>query len=274
MVSAPSHEHASGASRPGDARDGARVVANLLLALAQPFAPIVSELLGGATTGAQSDRWTSLFTPPDFAFAIWGLIFLGMIVFGIHQALPANRADSRLRRVGWGTAAAMALNIVWMVTTAFVGLGTMTTLIIFMMLAALISAFTALDLDGKPAVRETGSIIFPISIFAGWITVACVASASAWLRNDVGFDGSPLPAGIWVAVLAIVGALIGGAIMIRNRGNIFYAAVLVWGLSTIAIKLSSLDEAIALYGVLAGVGIVIAAYVYVRSSLGKADIPQ
>jgi hypothetical protein len=245
-------------------RNGARVISNLLFAVVQPFAPVIAMAFGGLDIGAQSDRWTSMFTPPDFAFAIWGLIFIAMIVYGIHQALPNNWANARLRRIGWFTAAAMGLNIAWMIVTPLVGLGTFTTVIIFLMLAALMMAFTALYRDGKPSARNTGSVIFPVSIFAGWITVACTASAAGWLRNEAGFEGGSLPEGVWVAALAIVGALIGAGVMVRNRGNIYYGAVLVWGLSTIAIKCSRLDETIAVYGVMAAILIVVVGYGYVR----------
>lgn len=250
----------------GDAssRDTTRIVANLMLALVQPFSPIIAESFGGEDIATRSDGYTSLFTPPDFAFAIWGVIFIGMIVYGIHQALPSNRADPRLRRIGWFTAAAMALNVLWMIVTTLIGLGTITTLIIFAMLAALIMAFTSLYRDGKPSARDAGSIIFPVSAFAGWITVASIASASGWLNNDIGFQGGPLPQGIWVAGLAVVGSCIGVIIMIRNQGNIFYGAVLVWGLSTIAIKCAGLGETVALYGAIAGVIIVCAGYAYAR----------
>ncbi len=245
-------------------RDVARITANLFLALVQPFAPVIAAAFGGLDIGARSDRWTSLFTPPDFAFAIWGIIFIAMIVYGFHQALPRNWANARLRRTGSYTAAAMGLNIAWMVITMQVGLGTITTLIIFLLLAALMMAFTSLYHDGKPSARDTGSVIFPVSIFAGWITVACTASAAGWLRNDIGFEGAFLAEGVWVTALAIVGALIGVAVMVRNRGNVYYGVVLVWGLSTIAIKCSRLNETVAVYGVMAAILIIIAGYAYTR----------
>ena len=49
-----------------------------------------SGFLGGIATGTVSDKYQTRITPADYAFAIWGLIYFGMIVFSIYQALPSQ----------------------------------------------------------------------------------------------------------------------------------------------------------------------------------------
>ena len=36
--------------------------------------------INGHTVGELSDKYANLFTPAGYAFAIWGLIFLGLLV--------------------------------------------------------------------------------------------------------------------------------------------------------------------------------------------------
>ncbi len=50
-------------------------------------------ILGGIDTGAVSDKYDTHITPAGYAFAIWSLIYLGMIAFSIYQALP-SKAES------------------------------------------------------------------------------------------------------------------------------------------------------------------------------------
>ena len=49
-------------------------------------------ILGGVDTGAISDKYDTHITPAGYAFAIWSLIYLGMIAFSIYQALPSQAA--------------------------------------------------------------------------------------------------------------------------------------------------------------------------------------
>ncbi|MEO6590133.1 MAG: TspO/MBR family protein, partial [Pyrinomonadaceae bacterium] len=52
-------------------------------------------ILGGIDTGAISDKYNTHITPAGYAFAIWSLIYLGMIAFSIYQALPSQTAKFR-----------------------------------------------------------------------------------------------------------------------------------------------------------------------------------
>ncbi|MGD1918944.1 MAG: hypothetical protein ACFCAD_08635 [Pleurocapsa sp.] len=49
----------------------------------------------GLSIGAISNRFFSnvLITPANYAFAIWGIIYLGLISFGIYQVLPSQKTN-------------------------------------------------------------------------------------------------------------------------------------------------------------------------------------
>ena len=118
--------------------DGLRIGSNLLLMLAQVAVPAVTQIPGfinipGLTDiGTRSAQSPSLLTPPDFSFAIWGLIFAAMAGYAVYQALPANWANARLRRLGGWTAAAMGLNATWEFVAAWLGITFVTVVLIFL----------------------------------------------------------------------------------------------------------------------------------------------
>ena len=56
--------------------------------------------LNGLGTGEISDRFQVYFVPAGYVFSIWGLIYLGLLAFTIFQALPTQRENPRLARIG------------------------------------------------------------------------------------------------------------------------------------------------------------------------------
>ena len=69
--------------------------------------------LNGQTTAAVSDSFPVYFVPAGYVFAIWGVIYLALIAYTIFQALPAQRANPTLRRIGWLYILSAAANSAW-----------------------------------------------------------------------------------------------------------------------------------------------------------------
>ncbi len=92
--------------------DLARQVANLVGALFQVAMTVV------ASAGIQEvvERGPgSLVEPAAYAFAIWAVIFALSLVYAVYGALPANRENPLLRRIGWYAAGAFACTGLWSV---------------------------------------------------------------------------------------------------------------------------------------------------------------
>src|SRR5918997_2547335 len=89
--------------------DAARQAANLAGALFQIGAPVLTN----EAVGRISAENGSLVVPADYAFSIWGLIFLLCLAYAVYQALPANRESPLLRRVGPFSAGAFLFNGLW-----------------------------------------------------------------------------------------------------------------------------------------------------------------
>ena len=70
--------------------------------------------LNGQTSGEISDRFPIYFVPAGYVFAIWGFIYLGLILFAVYQALPANRENKTLQRISPFYWLSSIANSVWL----------------------------------------------------------------------------------------------------------------------------------------------------------------
>jgi len=189
--------------------------------------------LGGVTTGEVSDRYPSLFTPAGYVFSIWGLIYLLLGVFAVYQALPAQRDNPRLVRLGYLFVISCAFNVAWLFAWHY-GQIALTMLLMLGLLVSLILLYERLEI-GKTKVsrREALAVRLPFSVYLGWITVATIANVSV-LLIDLGYTGGWL-APLW-ALVAIAAATAIGLLVLGRRGDVPFVLVLVWAFIGIATK--------------------------------------
>jgi len=190
--------------------------------------------LNGQNTGQISDRFQVYFVPAGYVFAIWGLIYIGLLAYAVFQALPSQKDNPRLQATGWWVILGGLANSMWIFLwhyEQFVGtLGAM-----LILLATLIITYLNLG-TGKTKVSsaETWAVRVPFSIYLGWITVATVANISDVLDflkwNQFGISDA-----VWMVV--ILGAVVAiGGLMNFLRRDVAYTAVLLWALAGIAAK--------------------------------------
>jgi benzodiazapine receptor len=70
--------------------------------------------LNGLTTGEISDRFQVYFVPAGYVFSIWGLIYLALAAYAVYQALPAQRENARLGRIGYLFVLSCLANVTWL----------------------------------------------------------------------------------------------------------------------------------------------------------------
>jgi hypothetical protein len=191
--------------------------------------------LNGRTTGEISDRFSAnLFAPAGYVFSIWGVIYLGLLAFVAYQLTPAGRRSPAVRLVGGWFAVSCIANALWIVVWHYeIFPATMVAMLVLLVsLAAIVARLGAPRAASSAADRLL--VYLPFSVYIGWISVATIANASIFLL-DQGWDGAPLPPPVW-ALLLLAGATGLGAWMVLRRGDLAYAAVLVWAFIGIAIK--------------------------------------
>jgi hypothetical protein len=186
------------------------VVAVNALANILPFA--------GQTTGAVSDKYYSLFTPAGFTFGIWSVIYLLLGLYVVYQALPAQRENDALSRIGPWFKLGCAANALWMIVWHMEWI-----MVSLLLMAALLYSLIVV----YSAVRDQAwQVRLPFSLYLGWIAVAIIANASA-MQTALGWNDLGLDAVSWTLLkLALAGA-IAAAMILRGR-DVVFGLVVAW----------------------------------------------
>ncbi len=217
-------------------RDTLRQVVNVLALVATVAINGLANALplNGRTTGEISDRFQVYFTPAGYVFSIWGLIYLGLTGFAVYQALPAQRENPRLRRVGYLFALSCLANVVWLFLWHY-EIFPLTLVAMVALLLSLIGVYLRLEI-GRTRVpaAERWLARVPFSIYLGWITVATVANATS-LLDYLGWSGWGVSPEAWTVIMLVVGAGIASAVGL-TRGDVAYMLVIVWAFAGIAVK--------------------------------------
>jgi uncharacterized membrane protein YqjE len=104
-------------STQGNHRDFLRQLATLAAIISAFVINVVSNVfpLNGLGIGEISNTlFKNVFIiPANYAFAIWGLIYLGLFAFGIYQFLPSQKDDSDLRNTGYLLVIASIAQSIW-----------------------------------------------------------------------------------------------------------------------------------------------------------------
>jgi benzodiazapine receptor len=190
--------------------------------------------LNGQTTGEISDRFQVYFVPAGYVFSIWGLIYLALIGFAVYQALPGQRENPRLRRVGYLFALSCLANVAWLFLWHY-EIFPLTLVAMVVLLLSLIGIYLRLGI-GRTQVSsaERWFVRVPFSIYLGWITVATVANATS-LLDYLRWSGWGVSPEAWTVIMLVVGAGIAST-MGLSRGDAAYMLVIVWAFVGIAIK--------------------------------------
>ena len=191
--------------------------------------------IGGKNTGELSDQYLVLFTPAGYVFSIWGLIYLSLIGFAVYQALPAQRDNPRLQRVGYMFVYSCGFNVAWIFAWHYEVVW-LSLLLMFGILATLITIYERIGTGKTPAPskREFWLLRAPFSLYLGWITVATVANVSVffYVLGWTGANGSAA----WWTVVAIIAALAVVSAVVATRRDAIFTGVFVWAAIGIAVR--------------------------------------
>ncbi len=172
--------------------------------------------------------------PANYAFAIWGLIYVGLFAFAGYQCLPQNQENPRLKKLGFAIVLACIAQIIWVFLFQyqmfFLSLGAMIAI-----LNSLIVAYLRLNIGKvRVAQKERWCVDIPISIYFGWISVATIVNVALVLENWQWTGGGISPE-LWTAILLVIAGTL-AAILIIERNEIAYPFVIMWAICAIAVR--------------------------------------
>jgi benzodiazapine receptor len=242
------------------------VIRQILVVLATLATIVVNGLanalpINGLGTGEISDMFDVLFVPAGYVFSIWGLIYLGLLAYSVYQALPSQRENAALQKIGYLYIWSSVANIVWLFFWHYL-LFPLTLLAMLVILGFLIAIYLRLDIGRtQVSTAEKWLVHVPFSIYLGWITVATIANVTS-LLDYLGWNGWGISPQVWAVIMLLAAVVISG-IMSFTRGDIAYSLVLIWAFVGIAVKhqgtalvATSAWAASILVGILLVVGVV------------------
>ncbi len=172
--------------------------------------------------------------PANYAFAIWGLIYIGLIAFGIYQLQPSQRENPRLQRSGYLLAIACISQCVW-IYLFLTRLFPLSNLAMLGIVVPLLVMYQRLEIGRKRVSRaERWFIQNPISVYLGWLSVASIVNVAIGLYS-LKWDGWGIAPTVWTVVMMAIAAMIAAVVSIQ-RHDTAYVLVIVWALVAIAIR--------------------------------------
>lgn len=174
-----------------------------------------------ANTGASTVRAAS------YAFAIWGLIYTGLLIYGVYQAVPGWANDDVLRRFGWPSALSMLAIGAWL-AAAGADWRWMTVALIALAALALIIPLVA----PSEAMRRRDALLVltPLALLAGWLTIATALNAVTVLTAE-GFVREDMAT--WWAIGTLAAAASVAVFVLLRSDALAYPLPLIWGLVSV-----------------------------------------
>jgi hypothetical protein len=181
------------------------------------------------TTGELSDLYPNLFVPAGFTFAIWGIIYLLLLIFVIFQLNRAFQNQNQayfISKIGYWFLISCVANASWILAWHHekVLLSLVIMLILFF---SLITIYNHLNIGTGPVNRnEKYMLNVPFSIYFAWINVAIVANVTV-LLVDSGWGRFGLSEQFWTITILGVITVITLFFLIRRK-DLYFSLVILW----------------------------------------------
>jgi hypothetical protein len=171
--------------------------------------------------------------PANYAFAIWGLIYLGLVTFGFYQLNPQRANNSTLQQIRPWIILVSLLQSAWILLFLYLQMF-LSTLVMLGILGGLIKCYQSLNSADK-STRQSLPIWIPqvFSLYLGWITVATIVNIASTF-DRWGWNGSPLSPDLWTLLLIAVSVSL-AMFLYRSYGDIVFGGVIVWAIGGIVI---------------------------------------
>lgn len=144
--------------------------------------------------------------PPDWAFSIWGVIYLGFLIYAVVGLTARGRADHHMQRTAGLATASILLNLAW---TVVVGLDLWVWAypLQWGMLVLAILLLQRWELHRSPLTPVQKWMSLPFALYAGWVAVAMIPFTAS-LLNLTDWNYAPFSQVAWGVILYAVALII------------------------------------------------------------------
>lgn len=220
--------------------------------------------IAGRNTGEISDFYPNLFVPAGYAFSIWSLIYILLIIFVIIQAKglfsSSKEVPEFVKTIGWWFVISCIANASWILAWHYL-LTFLSVVIMLLILTSLIQIYLRLDVR-YPSTRFPLLARLPFSVYLGWITVATIANITALLVSIEwnGFGISPIT---WTVIMILMASIV-GVIVFWTRRDFGFIGVIIWALVAIMVKRQQAnvpEESIIITSIYVGIALIVLAVI-------------
>lgn len=188
----------------------------------------------------------NLFTPAGYAFSIWGFIYLLLLGFIIYQSrslFKPVRDDEFILKTGWWFVLSCFANMMWIVFWVY-GYMEFSILAIFVLLFSLLSIVmkNRMELWDAP-ISVIAFLWWPFVFYSGWVTVASIANASAYL-NSIDWNAWGHSEVFWAIAMIIIAGII-NLVVTWKRNMREFALVGAWALIAISVANWDISQTVA-----------------------------
>lgn len=209
----------------------------------------------GQTAGDIAAKFDVIFKPAGYAFTIWGLIYLSLLIFAIYQILPAQRQSGLSEKIGPFFILSCIANASWLYfwhQERFF----LTVILMLVLLFSLIAIYLRLGIGAQPVgAVERWFVHLPFSLYLGWISVATIANLTIFLAS-IDWSGFGLSPSFWFGVVLLAGLLLSFS-MSWQRHDLAYGLVIVWAFVAVAVQNSGVPSASLLSWLAAALSVIV-----------------
>ncbi|MCH2075474.1 MAG: hypothetical protein MK180_01135 [Rhodobacteraceae bacterium] len=184
--------------------------------VADPFTGFASDMLPIPQDNAP-------IIPAGYAFSIWGIIYLGLVISGLYGAFR-HAEDPEWHRARLVLIPSLAIGTAWLfIANASV---TWATVTIWLMLVTALAALYLSPLQNRIWLRA------PVGLYAGWLSAASFVSLAVWLAGNF-YLYEELG---WALILIPCATALATLVMLTTRRAPEYGVAVTWALIGIAVK--------------------------------------
>ena len=211
-------------------------------------------IINGNTVKAVSDRYENMFTPADYAFGIWGVIYFLLTIHFIYCFYLLKKNDGQakiIEKVGLLFAVTSLINCLWIYfwLQDFIGICLLLMVILLYVLTTMLTRITP---KKGPTTLKKLLTTTPFTLYGGWVCVAMISNVAAFLVK-LGWKHTMEDA-VWTGLLIIIAGIINILLSWRYRAIAFGLAG-AWGLSAVAINNLDNNYTVSVIGILTAIAI-------------------
>jgi hypothetical protein len=243
----------------------AAIVATLITIAVNAAANILP--INGVSTADVSDSFATFFVPAGYVFAIWGIIYLAVVIFAFGYTLVPKKEREYVEEIIPWYILGSIVNIIWIFSWHY-GFFLTTVVAMITLLVSLIAIQQILSANTVQSTTERLIIHLPFNIYLGWVSVAAIANISDVLWY-YGFTGFGINGALWAAMMMIVASVL-AVLVTKKTQNMAFGAVVIWAVIGIIVRFSSNMYIIG--GGAIAIAIIIIGYLFkIFSSKKKVD---